>query len=223
MKTKISVIIPTKNEPYVGTLVERLRKIFRNSLEIIVIEKGRNLPKIKAKVIRQKTDGLGNAFFEAVKYTHGKIIANMDGDGSHSPEDLKKLLVAIKNADLVIGSKLVRRGINEDLFYRQIITQIATKIYSFIMGIKVKDSTSGFFAVRKKVLDKIKIKKVLGYKILFPLAFFAQQQKFRIKEVPIVFHQRKAGTSHVSIFKTSGIRELWNEFKMAVLLRFGLY
>lgn len=59
MKNKVSIIIPTKNEPYVKTLVDELRKTFRNNLEIIVIEKGRNLPKVNAKVVRQRTDDLG--------------------------------------------------------------------------------------------------------------------------------------------------------------------
>jgi len=222
MKGKISIIIPTKNEPYIATLVNELRKLFPNA-EIIVIEKGRKLPKVKAKVVRQRTKGLGNAFLEALKYAHGEIIANLDGDGSHRTEDLKKMIAQIANADLVIGSRFVRGGKTKDVQHRQIASLIARKIASFIMGLKIEDSTSGFFVVRKEVLDKLKIKEVLGYKIIFPLAYKAQQQNFKIKEVPITFVGRQAGTSHVSVFKLSGIKELYSEFKMAILLRLGLY
>lgn len=223
MKQKISLIIPTKNEPYIGNLIKQLRRIFGKNIEIIVIEKGRKLPKIKAKVIRQKSDGLGNAFLEALKYAHGNIIANMDGDGSHSVGDLKKMIANMKNADLIMGSRFVKGGRNLDIQHRQFITSVVRRVLPLILDIKIEDVTSGFFVVRKEVLEKVKIKNVLGYKILFPLAYKAKQQNFKIKEMPITFTARKAGTSHVSVFKMSGIKELWNELKMAVLLRLGLY
>jgi dolichol-phosphate mannosyltransferase len=223
MKSKISLIIPTKDEPYIGTLVEQLRKIFKNKIEIIVIEKGKELPKVKAKVVRQKTDGLGNAFLEALKYAHGEIIANMDGDGSHRVEDLKKMIAKIKNADLVIGSRFIRGGETSDIQHRQFISLVARKFSAFIMGLKINDMTSGFFVVKRQVLEKIKVKKVLGYKMIFPIAYQAKKNGFKIKEVPIVFVGRKSGVSHVSVLKMSGIKEVYNEVKMAVLLRLGLY
>lgn len=219
---KISIIIPTKNEPYLGTLIKELRKIFGNA-EIIVIEKGKELPKVDARVVRQRTNGLGNAFLEAVKYAHGEIIANIDGDGSHRPEDLKKAVNEMKNTDLAIGSRFVKGGKTLDKQHRQIISFVTRKIFAFILGLKIEDMTSGFFVVRKKVLQKAKIKNILGYKILFPLAYKAKQNNFRIKEVSITFVQRKSGKSHVSVFRISGIRELYYEFKIALLLRIGLY
>ena len=219
---KISVIIPTKNEPYIGTLVTEVRKLFPNA-EIVVIEKGRKLPKVKAKVVRQKTVGLGNAFLEALQYAHGEIIANMDGDGSHRVVDLKKMIEQIDGADLVIGSRLVPGGKTLDIQQRQLMSSVARKYSAFVLGLKIKDMTSGFFVVKREVLEKIKIKKVLGYKIIFPLAYKANKNNFKIKEVPIVFVGRQVGTSHVSVFKMSGIKEVYDEFKMAILLRLGLY
>jgi glycosyltransferase involved in cell wall biosynthesis len=220
---RLSIIIPTKNEPYIGTLVEELRKTFRERIEIIVIEKGRKMPKVKARVVRQRSKGLGNAFLEALEYVHGEIVANLDGDGSHRPDDLKKMVDEMKNADLVIGSRFVKGGKTKDVQHRQIFSFLARKMASFIMGIKVKDCTSGLFVIRKDVLEKLNVKEVLGYKIIFPLIYGAQQQNFRIKEVPITFVGRQSGTSHVSVFNTSGIREIYNEFKMAVLLRLNLF
>lgn len=192
-------------------------------MEIIVIEKGRTLPNVKAKVVKQRTKGLGNAFFEALQYAHGEIIANMDGDGSHSIDDLKKLLAAIKNSDLVIGSRFVKGGKNNDVMQRQIVTAVAKRLYAFLLGLKIEDITSGFFAVRKEILEKIGNQKVLGYKMLFPIAYKAKKNNYKIKEVPITFNPRKAGTAHVAFFQSSGIKELWNEFKMSLLLRLGLY
>jgi glycosyltransferase involved in cell wall biosynthesis len=223
MKSKISLIIPTKDEPYIGTLVGQLRKIFGNKLEIIVIEKGRELPKVNAKVVRQRTKGLGNAFLEALQYAHGEIIANMDGDGSHRVQDLKKIIDQIDGADFVIGSRFIRGGKTLDIQHRQFISSVARKCSAFVLGLKIEDMTSGFFAVKRKVLEKVKIKKVLGYKIIYPLAYKANQNSFKIKEVPIIFAGRQVGVSHVSIFKMSGINEVYNEIKMAILLRLGLY
>ncbi len=223
MKIKISLIIPTKDEPYIETLVSQLRKTFRNNPEIIVIEKGKVLPKVKAKIVRQRTKGLGNAFVEATKYAHGEIIANMDGDGSHRPEDLKKMIAQIDGAGLVIGSRFVRGGRTLDIQHRRFISLIARKLFAFALGLKIEDMTSGFFVVKREVLDKIKIKKVLGYKIIYPLAYKANENNFKIKEVPIVFSARKSGVSHVSVFKMSGIKEIYYELKMAILLRLGLF
>jgi len=222
MKNKVSLIIPTKNEPYIGILVNELRKTFGNSMEIIVIEKGRILPKVKANVMRQKTSGLGNAFFEALQHAHGNIIANMDGDGSHSVDDLKKLLAAIKNKDLVIGSRFAKGGENNDVSQRRIVTAVARRADALLLGLDIKDMTSGFFVVRREVLEKIKNKNVLGYKMLFPIAFAAKKNDFRIKEVPIVFTPRKAGNSKVA-FNSSGFKEVYYEIKMALLLRLGLF
>lgn len=220
---KISVIIPTKNEPHIPVLISELRRAFKNSLEVIVIEKSSKLPRVKAKVIKQKTDGLGNAFLEAAKYAHGEFIVNMDGDGSHRVEDLKKMIASAKNADLVIGSRFVKGGKTFDIQRRQLISSVARRFFAFILGLKIQDMTSGFFVVRREVLERIKTKKVSGYKMIFPIAYEAHKENFRIKEVPITFEQRKSGGSHVSIFKTSGIKELWNELKMSALLRLGLF
>lgn len=219
---KVSVIIPTKNEPYIYQLVKELHQKIKQC-EIIVIEKGVSLPKVNAKVVRQRTDGLGNAFLEATKYVHGEIIANMDGDGSHRVEDLKKMIDQIDGADLVIGSRFIHGGKTLDIQHRNFISSVARKYSAFVLGLKIKDITSGFFVVKRKVLDKIKIKKVLGYKIIYPLAYKANENNFKIKEVPIVFVGRQVGVSHVSVFKMSGIKEVYNEMKMAILLRFGLY
>jgi len=142
---------------------------------------------------------------------------------SHRPEDLKKIVSEMKDADLAIGSRFVKGGRTLDKQHRQIISFATRKIFAFILGLKIEDMTAGFFAVRKEVLQKAKIKNVPGYKILFPLAYKAKQNNFRIKEVPITFVQRKGGKSHVSVFRISGIRELYYELKMAILLRIGLF
>jgi dolichol-phosphate mannosyltransferase len=158
-----------------------------------------------------------------VKYAHGNIIANMDGDGSHRPEDLKKMIAAMKNADLVLGSRYVKGGKNCDVRYRRIITVVLKTINAFLMGLKIKDIQTGFFVVKREVLQSANIKEVLGYKMLFPIAYKAKQGNFRTKEVSITFTPRKSGNAHVAIFKISGIKEIYYELKMAIFLRFGLY
>ena len=89
----VSIIIPIKNEPYIDTLIYDIHHELKNiKHEIIVVDKSENRPNIKnAKLIVQKSDGLGKAFLEGLKESKGNIIVLMDGDGSHDPKDIRSL------------------------------------------------------------------------------------------------------------------------------------
>jgi glycosyltransferase involved in cell wall biosynthesis len=156
---KVSIIIPTKNEPYIQELVERIHKtLSKFDYEIIVVDKSEIIPKIKgAKVIRQKTDGLGNAILEGIRLAKGNIIVTMDGDGSHRPEDLPKLIEKTKEYDIVIGSKYVKGGKTKDKPHRILISKAYCLLASFILGLKIKDSMSGFAVVRRKFMKKLSL------------------------------------------------------------------
>lgn len=191
---KVSIIIPTKNEPYIQELVKRIHKTISNfKHEIIVVDKSDVTPMIKgAKVIRQKSDGLGRAVLEGVEFAKGDLIVVMDGDGSHRPEDLPKLIEKTKDYDIVIGSKYVRGGKSKDKLYRIIISRIYCLIASLILGLKVRDNMSGFSAIRREVYEKIKLNP-LGFKINTEILYKAKNFGFKATEVPIIFEQRKLG------------------------------
>lgn len=206
-KSLISIIIPTKNEPYIQELVKKIHKtLSRFKHEIIIVDKSDVRPKVKgAKIIRQKSDGLGKAVLEGLESVKGNIVVVMDGDGSHRPEDLPKLIEKTKEYDIVIGSKYVKGGKTKDKLYRILISRVYCLIASLVLGLKVKDNMSGFAAVRKEVYDKIKLNP-RGFKINTELLYKAKKFGFKITEVPIVFEQRKLGKSKGTL--REGIRTL---------------
>jgi dolichol-phosphate mannosyltransferase len=183
--------------------------------EVIVIDKSDELPKIKnALVLQQKSDGLGNAVLEGLKHASGDVIITMDGDGSHRPKDILKLIKALKQADIAIGSKFVEGGKTLDETHRRFISFLFGKFASFILGLKIEDSMSGFSAVKKEVYEKIKLNP-LGYKINLEILYKAKN-RFKAVEVPIVFLKRKSGRSK------AGIKEALKTIIFILQLRLGL-
>lgn len=207
LKSRISIIIPTKNEPYIQELVRRIHEILSNfKYEIIIVDKSDVLPKVKgAKIIRQKSNGLGKAVLEGLKFAKGDVIVTMDGDGSHRPEDLPKLIEKIEEYDIAVGSKYVKGGKTKDKLHRILISRIYCFLASMILGLRIKDNMSGFAAVRREVYEKIKLNP-LGFKINTELLFKAKKFSFRATEVPIIFEQRKLGKSKGTL--KEGLRTL---------------
>lgn len=215
----ISILIPTKNEPYIQKLVEEIQRVLKPKHEIIVIDKSDSPPRISgAKLIRQKSNGLGNAVVEGLQYARGEVIVVMDGDGSHRPEDITKLLKKIGSYDIVIGSRFVAKGKTKDPEHRKIVSLIFRKLASLILNLKIEDSMSGFAAFKKEVLKNLRLKP-LGYKIIMEILFKARNCK--IYEVPIIFERRKAGEGKVGINK-AGIAEAFRILRYVLELRLGL-
>ncbi|MEM5830897.1 MAG: glycosyltransferase, partial [Candidatus Aenigmatarchaeota archaeon] len=198
-------------------LVKKIHKILKTEQEIIVVDKSKTTPKLKyARVIKQKSDGLGKAFLEGLNFARGDIIVLMDGDGSHRPEDLPKLIEKTKEYDIVIGSRYVKGGKTKDKFYRILISKFYCFLASLILGLKIKDNMSGFSAVRRKVYEKIKLNPS-GFKINTELLYKAKKFGFKIAEIPIIFEQRKLGKSKGSL--EEGIRTLKFIFELKFSLR----
>jgi len=219
---KISVLIPTKNEPLINELIEQINKVLKNfKHEIIVIDKSDITPNIRnAKLIVQKSDGLGKAVLEGLAYATGDVIITMDGDFSHDPNDLLKLIEKTNDYDVVVGSRFVYSGTTEDVTYRKFISFLFRKFASLILGLNVKDSMSGFVVVRKYVYKKLKLSPI-GYKINMEIMFKAKKKNYKICEVPITFHRRKAGTSKAGI-SLSGFNEGMRVIRYVFELKLGL-
>ena len=111
----ISIIIPIKDEPSIQEIIDEINKIIKQNIEIIIVDKSKSKPSISgARIVDQKSDGLGNAFVEGLGYARGDIIVLMDGDGSHRPQDLLKMLEKIDDSEIVLGSKLIEGGVSND-------------------------------------------------------------------------------------------------------------
>ncbi len=216
----LSVIIPTKNEPYIQELVGKINFELKGiSHEIIVVDLSNVPPKLRgAKLVRQKSKGLGNAFLEGFEVSKGNTIALMDGDGSHSAHDLKKLFQSMNGYDMAWGSKLVSGGKTEDSFSRQLVTLGFSIITRVLLWIPVKDSMSGFAIYRREVLERVRKKlQPRGFKINLEIYYKARACAV---EVPITFHLRKAGESTAG-WNLRGVKEALRILSLLFELRIG--
>jgi dolichol-phosphate mannosyltransferase len=211
MNIKVSVIIPTKNEPYIATLVKKIHKCLHKI--------NHETPHIEnAKIVKQKSNGLGRAILEGLRHAKGDIIVTMDGDGSHRPCDILRLLKGISNGyDIVIGSRFIKGGKTLDIKHRKIVSYIMRKFVSIFLNLNIKDSMSGFCAAKREVYEKINLKPI-GYKINMELMYKGKKHNFKICEVPIIFEQRKSGESKVG-FNLRGLKEIFHIFVYAIELK----
>ncbi len=154
---------------------------------------------------RPGKQGLGAAYVAGFGWAreHGyDAVVEMDADGSHSPEQLPRLLDALKDSDAVLGSRYVEGGkLAVNWPKRRLVLSRGGNAYiQFGLGMPVKDATGGYRAYRLPVLDKIDIDSVAssGYCFQVELVWRAYQNGFRITEVPITFAEREHGTSKMS-------------------------
>lgn len=208
---RISVIIPTYNESEnIETLVRGVFDVYPNSSVIVVdddspdrtwqIAQGLS-KKFNVKVIRRVNDrGLGSAVIEGFKHAKTRIIGVMDADLSHPPEKIPELVAALSDADIAVGSRLVKGGGVEDWpWYRKMISKMATLMARPLT--EVKDPMSGFFFFDKKIIKDCKLE-TKGYKILLEILVKGDYDK--VAEVPYVFRNREVGKSKISISEYLG-------------------
>ncbi|MCK4631586.1 MAG: polyprenol monophosphomannose synthase [Bacteroidales bacterium] len=226
------IIVPTYNEK------ENIDKIIPAILsqpipvEILIIDD--NSPDGTANIVRelQKNNkkihlitrkgklGLGTAYLTGFKWALDHkfdYIFEMDADFSHNPNDLPRLYdaVAHKGADLAIGSRY-KSGVNVVNWPlgRVLMSYTASIYVRIITGMNIKDTTAGFKCYKSKVLKTINLDNILskGYAFQIEMKFIAWKFGFNIIEVPIVFTDRKFGSSKMSggIFNEA----LWGVVKM---------
>ena len=150
--------------------------------------------------------GLGTAYILGFKWAlqHDyEYIFEMDADFSHDPADLPRLYAACHDEgyDLAIGSRYVS-GVNVVNWPmgRVLMSYFASKYVRFVTGFKVHDTTAGFKCYRRRVLQTIELDKIRfrGYAFQIEMKFTAYKIGFRIKEVPVIFVNRREGVSKMS-------------------------
>ena len=155
-------------------------------------------------VHRTEKAGLGAAYLNgfAVALDAGyDVIGEMDADGSHQPEQLHRLLDALHDADLVIGSRYVPGGSVVNWPVQRLLLSRGGNLYvRLLLGIKVKDATAGFRVFRRSTLEQIDLPHVrsTGYVFQTDLAFRTLSRGMRVAEVPIEFIERVRGNSKMS-------------------------
>ena len=213
---KSLVIVPTYNE------LENIPKLIPavlsqdESIHILIVDDGS--PDGTGKFVkeemkkddrihlleREKKMGLGTAYLAGFKYAlqnNYDFIFEMDADFSHDPNELKNFLIAIKENDLVLGSRYINgvRVLNWPMA-RLLLSFFASVYTRIITGMPIKDATGGFKCFRRKVLEAIDLDKVKsnGYSFQIEMTFKAYSKGFKIKEVPIIFSDRVKGKSKMS-------------------------
>jgi dolichol-phosphate mannosyltransferase len=155
---------------------------------------------------REKKEGLGRAYLHAFRWAleHDyQYVIEMDADFSHDPKYLPGLIDAAMSggADLVLGSRYVEGGgtVNWGVL-RQLISQGGSLYARSILGVRVRDLTGGFKCFNRRVLEGINLDEVVstGYGFQIELTYRALKKGYAVKEVPIVFEDRRVGQSKMS-------------------------
>ncbi len=221
------VIIPTYKER--ENIEKIIRKIFSLNYPFHLLVVDDNSPDGTAEIVkklmlefpdrlfmeeRMGKLGLGTAYIHGFKWGLSRsyeYIMEMDADFSHNPEDLVRLREAcISGADVAIGSRYIN-GVNVVNWpmSRVMMSYFASVYVRYITGMKVMDTTAGFKAYKRKVLETIDFQKIkfIGYAFQIEMKFTAWKHGFFVREIPIIFTDRSEGTSKMSkgIFKEAVI------------------
>jgi dolichol-phosphate mannosyltransferase len=213
------VIIPTYNEK--ENIVSIIETIFslQSHFHVLVVDDGspdgtalmveQLRTKYSSKLFleeRSKKSGLGTAYIYGFKWALNrgyKFIFEMDADFSHNPKDLVNLYDACKTggADVAVGSRYVAGGGNVNWPWDRVLLSKGASIYTkLITWMPVQDPTAGFVCYKREVLETINLDEIhfVGYAFQIEMKFAAWKLGFKIKEVPIIFEDRKFGSSKMN-------------------------
>lgn len=223
----ISVIVPTYNErDNIRILIERLERSLAGAPhEVVVVDDNSpdgTAPEVErlAKrlhslrlVKRERKRGLTGAIAAGAAAAEGDVVVVMDADLSHPPEKVPLLASALKGCDIAIGSRLTKGGaVASWPFHRKLVSRGADFLARLLLGVRVSDPLSGFFAVRKTVFRKTRFR-AKGYKLL--LNILADNPHLRVREIPYVFTDRHTGKTKL------GMGEIGNYLLDLLRIRFG--
>ena len=213
---RVLVVIPTYNErDNLAWIVGRVRAAVPQ-VDVLVVDDGSPdgtgelADELAAQddqvsvVHRTEKAGLGAAYKHGFRVALDRgydVIGEMDADGSHQPEQLHLLLDALREADLVIGSRWVPGGqIVNWPRSRELLSRAGNFYARHLLGIRVRDVTAGYRLFRRTTLERIDLDEVesAGYVFQADLAFRAIQAGLRVVEVPIEFVERARGDSKMS-------------------------
>jgi len=241
---RVLVVIPTYNEAdNVRLITDRVRRAVP-SVDVLIADD--NSPDGTGDIAdelstaddhifvlhRAGKEGLGAAYVAGFAWAKNKgydAVVEMDADGSHAPEELHKLLDALRDTDAVLGTRYIPGGSVHNWPMHRLLLSRGGNIYiRMALGMPFKDATGGYRAYRMPVLDAIDVATVAstGYSFQVELAWRTYKGGFRMAEVPITFTEREHGVSKMSgnIFKEQLLRvTVWGATarKEALLSKLG--
>ena len=217
MPEKALVIVPTYNERF--NIARLIPAVLAQdpSLEVLVVDDGSpdgtgeivdaiasNNARVHA-IHRASKLGLGTAYIAGFQWALARkydLVFEMDADFSHNPERLPEFLEAIKEADLVLGSRYQDGHVNVVNWpMSRLFLSYAANIYArFVTGLPIFDATGGFKCFRRNVLESIDLNSVKsnGYAFQIEMSYRVWKRGFRLFEIPIIFVDRTEGVSKMS-------------------------
>ena len=213
----LTVILPTYNEAEnIVPLICEIQKYIPTSSTILVVDD--NSPDGTAGLVQTNTHvkllvrtesrGLTNSLRDGIAATKSDIVAWMDGDFSHPPEALPKLLSRVQHgADIALATRMHNHG----------LSLLLNGLSMLLFGPSITDYTTGFLAARREVLSHIPLRGIYG-EYCIDLLVRAQRMGYRIKEIPYVSPPRRGGYSKTSLYfgyryLTTVFRLLWSSGK----------
>jgi len=222
---RVAVVVPTYNEAgNLPQLAERVLGLPLPSIRLIVADDNSpdgtgqiadelasqanaNRPDRMVVLHREAKEGIGRAYIAAMTEALSRgdeYVVQMDGDLSHSPEFIPRMLGALlaTESGLVIGSRYVIGGSLSDQWgwHRRVLSRGAGIYINAILHLNVRDTTGGFKLWRANVLKDINLDRVRsdGYSFQVEMNYLCKQHGHRILEIPIHFNERHAGSSKIS-------------------------
>jgi len=214
---KTLIAVPTYNEKEnIPSLLERLMEL-PSEVHVLVIDDGSpdgTGDLVEAWIARSEGRvhlmrragkmGLGSAYIAAFRWALERdyeLVFEMDADFSHDPKYVPDMLAAAVDADLVIGSRYVA-GVNVVNWpmQRLLLSWFGNLYARFVTGLPIHDCTGGFKCFRRKALEAIDFSKIAsgGYSFQVEMNYKVWKKGFRLKEIPIVFVDRRLGASKMS-------------------------
>jgi len=211
------VIVPTYNERF--NIARLIPAILAQdpSLEILVVDDGSpdgtgaivdaiSATNSRVHVIHRPSKlGLGTAYIVGFRWALERkydLVFEMDADFSHNPERLPEFLEAVREADLVLGSRYQDGHVNVVNWpMSRLFLSYAANVYArFVTGLPIFDTTGGFKCFRRNVLESIDLNSVKsnGYAFQIEMSYRVWKRGFRLVEIPIIFVDRTEGVSKMS-------------------------
>ncbi len=207
----IVVVIPTYNER--ESIESLIREVLSLSLGLNILVVDDNSPDGTGGIVsklaeespkvglltRKKRKGRGSAGVDGFKKAlemGADLIIEMDGDFSHHPRHIQDLVANANNYHVVLGSRFVSGGADQDRgMLRQMVTRLAGLYVRTSLGIKIGDVSSGYRCFRKEVFEKVDLDDMIsaGPAIVLEILYKICLNGFSIKEVPIIFEDRRQG------------------------------
>jgi dolichol-phosphate mannosyltransferase len=211
------VIVPTYNEAEnIDALIGRVLAL-PGELHVLVVDDGS--PDGTGAIVRKRMDGcqrvhlieragkrgLGSAYIAGFRWAlerGAQFLFEMDADFSHDPDAIPQFLEAAKDADVVLGSRYLNGKVTVVNWpLKRLILSYAANVYTrVITGLPLWDATGGFKCFRRHALEALRLDRVQsdGYAFQIEMSFKCWKRRLRLREIPITFVDRRAGTSKMN-------------------------